>query len=181
MGHGAVVRTRTVLLGVVGGHQADVGQIAIALRIIHSIADDEQVWNGETDIIGVDLLDAARRLVEQRGDAQGFGLLLQKDLAQVGEGQAGVEDVFDDQDVLALDRLVEVLDELDGARGALAFAVAGDGDKVKGGVDLEAAGQVGQEEGGALQYATITTFSPFRSRVISAPISATRSAICWRV
>jgi len=31
-----------------------------------------------------------------------------------------------------------------------------------------------------LSTPTITSFSPFRSRLICAPISATRSAICWR-
>ena len=104
-------------------------------------------------IVGIYLFDAARGLVEQGGDAQGFGLVLQKYLAQVGEGQAGVEDVFDDEDILAFDGFVEVLDELDGAGGALSFAVAGDGDEVEGGVDLDRAGEVGEEDCGAFQHA----------------------------
>ena len=42
--------------------------------------------------------------------------MLQHQLAQIAQRQAGVEDVFDDDDVLALDRVVDVLDQLDRAR-----------------------------------------------------------------
>jgi hypothetical protein len=100
-------------------HEADVGQVAVALGVVHAVADDEEVGDGEADVVGLDVLDAARGLVEQGGDAQGFGVVLKEELAQVGEGEAGVENVFDDEDVFALDGLVEVLDELDGAGGAL--------------------------------------------------------------
>ena len=82
-----------------------------------------------------------------------FGMLLQEELAQIGEREAGVEDVLDDQHVLALDGMVEVLDELDRAGGALALAVAGGGDKVEGGVDLDGSRQVGQKECRALEHA----------------------------
>jgi hypothetical protein len=37
------------------------------------------------DVVGVDLLDAPRRLVEQRGNAQRLRVVLQEDLAQVRE------------------------------------------------------------------------------------------------
>ena len=48
---------------------------------------------------------------------------------------------------------VEVLDELDRAGGALSLAVAGGGDKVEGGVGLDGPGQIGEEEGRALEHA----------------------------
>src|ERR1035438_2126443 len=95
----------------VGGHKANIGQIPIALGVVHGVADDKGGGNGEAHIIGLDLLDAARGLVEQSGDAESFGALLQEELAQVGKGEASVEDVFDDEYVLALDGLVEILDE----------------------------------------------------------------------
>ena len=82
-----------------------------------------------------------------------FGMLLQEELAQIGERQAGVENVFDDEDILAFDRLVEILDDLDRAGGALALAVAGDGDKVEGGVGLDGAGQIDEKERRALEHA----------------------------
>ena len=79
--------------------------------------------------------------------------MLEKDFAQIGEGEAGVENVFDDEHIFAFDGLIEILDELDGAGGALALAVAGDGDEVEGGVDLDGAGEVGEEYGCAFEHA----------------------------
>jgi hypothetical protein len=80
-------------------------------------------------------------------------VLLEEELAQVREGEAGVEDVFDYEDILSLDGVVEIFDELDGAGGTLAFAVAGSGDKVEGGVDLNGPGQVCEKGRRALQDA----------------------------
>src|SRR6185437_13469756 len=129
-----------------------VGQITVALGIIHSIADDEQVRYGESDVICVDLLNTTGGLVEERRDAQRFWSLLEEYLAEVGEGEARVEDVFDDEDVLAFDGLIQVLDELDCAGGALPLAIAGNGNEVEGGIDLYRAGQVCKEDCCALEY-----------------------------
>ena len=127
------------LFAAVGGHEADVGEVAVALGEVHAVTDDEEVGDGEADVISFDFLDAAGRLVEECGDAQGFWLLLEEEFAQVREGESGVEDVFDDEDVFAFDGLVEVLEDFDCAGGALAFAIAGDGDEVEGGVDVDGA------------------------------------------
>ena len=103
------------LFRVVWGHDADVGQVAVALRVVHSVADDEEVGNGKANVVRLDFLQAAGGLVEQRGDAQRFGMLLEEELAQVGEREACIEDVLDHEDVFAFDRLIEVLDEFDRA------------------------------------------------------------------
>src|SRR5580698_4588718 len=58
------------LLGVAGRHEADVGQVAVALRVVHAIADHEQIGDGEADVICLDFLNAPGGLVEERGDAQ---------------------------------------------------------------------------------------------------------------
>jgi len=134
-------------------HQADVRQISVALGVVHAVTDDEEVGNGEADIIRVDFLNAAGGLVKQRGNAQGFGVLLHEELAQIGEREAGVEDVFDDQDILAFDGLVVILDELDGAGGALSLAIAGGGDKVERRVDLHGSSEIRQKRRSAFEYA----------------------------
>jgi len=77
--------------------------------------------------------------------------VLEHQAAEIAEGEAGVEDVFDDDDVLALDGVVNVLDELDGAGGDTGAAVAGDGDEVEGVVDLDGAGEIGEEDGCAFE------------------------------
>src|SRR5439155_214347 len=79
------------------------------------------------------------------------GLVLEHEAGEVAEGEAGVEDVFDDDDVLALDGVVDVLDELDGSGGDAGAAVAGDGDEVEGVVDTDGAGEVGEEDGCAFE------------------------------
>ena len=72
---------------------------------------------------------------------------------QVLEGEAGVDDVLDDQHVAALDRGVEVLEDADHARGVGLRAVAGDRHEVDLAGDVDVAHQVGEEEHGALQHA----------------------------
>src|ERR1035441_9855739 len=114
------------LFWMVGGHQADIRQVAVALGIVQAVADNEEVGDGEANVVGLDLLQTAGGLVEQRGDTQGFGVLLQKELAQVREGETGVENVLDHEHVLAFDGRIEVFDELDRAGGTLPLAVAGD-------------------------------------------------------
>ena len=53
--------------------------------------------------------------------------------------------------MLALDGVVDVLDELDGAGGDAGAAVAGDGYEVEGVIDLDGAGEVGEEFGCAFE------------------------------
>ena len=135
----------------ISGHEADVGQVAIALGVVHAVADDEEVGDGEANVVGLDALDAAGGFIEQGGDAQRFGVVLEEELAKEGESEAGVENVFDDEDVLPFDGLVEVFDELDCAGGAVALAITGDGDEVECGVGLDGAGEIGEEGSSALK------------------------------
>ena len=86
-------------------------------------------------VVGLDGDEAAFGLVEAGGYLEGRGLVLEHQAAEIAEREAGVEDVFDDDDVLAFDGVVDVLDELDGAGGDAGAAVAGDGDEVEGVVD----------------------------------------------
>ena len=50
--------------------------------------------------------------------------MLEHEAAEIAKGEAGVEDVFDDDDVFAFDGVVDVLNEFDGARGDTGAAVA---------------------------------------------------------
>ena len=63
--------------------------------------------------------------------------MLEHEAAEIAEGEASVENVFDEDDVLAFDGVVDVLDELDGSGGDFGAAVAGDSDEVEGVVDLD--------------------------------------------
>ena len=133
--------------------EADVFHVAVALGEVHAVADDELVRNLEANVVGFDRDEAALGFVEAGGDLERGGFVLEHQAAQVAQGETGVEDVFDDDDVLALDGVVDVLDELDGARGDAGAAIAGDGDEVEGGVDGNGAGEVGEEDRRAFEYA----------------------------
>ncbi len=76
--------------------------------------------------------------------------------------------------------LVEILDDLDGAAGALPVAVAGDSDKIEGGVGLDRAGEIDEKEGSALEDADHDQLFAVEVTGDLSAISATRSAICWR-
>ena len=72
---------------------------------------------------------------------------------QVLQRQAAVDDVLDDQDVAALQRGVEVLEDAHHAAGLGGRAVGRDGHEVDLAAGLEVAHQVGQEQERALEHA----------------------------
>src|SRR5688500_12053509 len=47
---------------------ADVRQVAVALVVVESVADDESVRDGEADVVDRDVGKAASRLVQQAAD-----------------------------------------------------------------------------------------------------------------
>jgi len=133
------------------GEEADVVYAAIALGKVHAVADDKLVGDFEGHVVGFDGDEATLGLVEAGGDLEGGGLVLEHQAAEIAESEAGVEDVFDDDNVLAFDRVVDVLDELNGAGGDAGAAVAGDSDEVEGVVNVDGAGEVGEEDGCAFE------------------------------
>ena len=73
--------------------------------------------------------------------------MLQHQPTQIAQRQAGVEDVLNQDHMASFNWVVDVLDELDGAGGDAGAAVAGDGDKIEGVVDLDGAGEVCEKDG----------------------------------
>ncbi len=136
-----------LVAGDLGGEDANVFNAAIAFGVVHAVADDELIGDFEGYVVGFDGDEATLGLVEAGGDFERCGFVLEHEAAKIAEGEAGVEDVFDDDDVFAFDGVVDVFDELDGAGGDAGAAVAGDGDEVEGVVDLDGAGEVGEEDG----------------------------------
>jgi len=48
-----------VLFGMIGRHEANVRQVAIPLRIVHAVADHEEVGNRKSHVVRIDLLNAS--------------------------------------------------------------------------------------------------------------------------
>ena len=100
-------------------------------RVIEAVADDELVLDLESDIFHLDVDLAAARLAQQAGRAQRFRVARAKHVLQVAQCQARIDDVFDDNDVAALERRVEVFEQSNLARALRGRAVARDGDEVE--------------------------------------------------
>ncbi len=133
------------------GEKADVVDVAVVLGKVHTVADDELVRNFEANVVSLDGDETAVRLVETGCDLERRWLVLEHKTAEIAEGEAGVEDVFDDDDVLTLDGIVDVFDELDGAGGHTGTAVAGDGNEVEGGIDSDGPCEIGKKDGRAFE------------------------------
>src|SRR5580704_6510510 len=100
----------------------DVAQVAIELFVIEAAAYYEAVWDFETAEVDRHLRDAADGAVEQGADGDRARGAAGERLQQIACRQAGVDDVFDKQDVFALDGIVEILGDAHHTRGVAAEA-----------------------------------------------------------
>lgn len=128
------------------------GEVAVVLVVVHAVADDEFVFETVADVIDVDGDDVGGGLVEKGAYAERCGVAGPEIFGEVAEGLAGIDDVFDEDDVAAGDGVVEVFEDADDAGGGIAL-VAGDGEEVDGEGEVEAADEVGHEDEGALEHA----------------------------
>src|SRR5438034_9687787 len=89
----------------------DVREVPVTLAEVEAVADHEAVRNLEADVAHGDVDLAARGLRHQRADLEACRLAGFEVPHQVGQGQAGVDDVLNDEDVAGLDVDVEVLQD----------------------------------------------------------------------
>jgi len=132
---------------------ADVGEVAVALVVVEAVADYEFVGDDEAKVLGANVGDAAFDFVEENGDAEVLGFTLFEEAKEIFEGEAGVENIFDDEDGTAFDADVEIFIEFHFAGGIGALAVAGDGDEVEGNFAPKFTSEIGEEKDGAFENA----------------------------
>src|ERR1700733_1769835 len=89
---------------------ADVFEIPVSFGVVESVPYDEFVGNREADVIAFDRLQPARRFIEQSGQAERFRTALAKHPQKVGGGEAGVENVLDQNHVEPRDVIVQILE-----------------------------------------------------------------------
>src|SRR5207253_3767045 len=92
-------------------HNANIGQVPVSLRVIQPVAHNELVRNAEPYVISLNRLFAPRRFIEQSGNAKSFRLTRQNQLLQIRERKPGVENIFDEDYVFSLDRLIGIFGE----------------------------------------------------------------------
>src|SRR5262249_14911643 len=125
----------------------DVRKIAKALGEVEAVADDELVFDREAEIVDFDLDASACGLVKQRADMHGARLPRAEQVHQMRDGQASVDDIFDDENVFSRDRLREVLGDLDDATRLGPFAVGAHAEEVDAQVrDVDRSAEIRSEE-----------------------------------
>ncbi len=131
----------------------DIRQVAVALGVVETVADDEHVLDLRSEEGDVDVDLPARRFREQRHDLDRPWVPRLEQLEHVGQGRPGVHDVLHQVDVTVSDVDGDVLDQDHRSGRCGARAVAGHLDEV----DLErmtdVSRQVGQEVDTALEHA----------------------------
>ena len=132
---------------------ADVGHIAVLLRVVETVADDELIGHLEACKVGDDGLCAAGRLVEQRHDGHAGSALGHEVILEEVERIAGVENVLDDNNVAARNVLLEVVRDLHHAGRGRRVLIGRDGDEFNVALELAGAHNVGHEDERALQHA----------------------------
>src|SRR5450631_3972202 len=95
---------------------ADIRKVSVALRIVQAVADHVGIGNGEADVVRLNRLLAARRLVQQGRNAQRPWLMRLHQLRNVVQRQPGIEDVFDQNRVAVRQRLIHVFGQTDFAQ-----------------------------------------------------------------
>ena len=81
--------------------------------MVEAVADDELVVDLETDVLDRHVDLAAAGFAQQARGLEALGVACAKNFEQVRERLSGVNNVFDDDDVTALERDVEVLQQAD--------------------------------------------------------------------
>jgi len=132
---------------------SDERDVAERLTVVEAVADEEVIGHLETAVAYFDVDEAKMGAVEESADLQGAGPPQGERPGDVVEGEARVHHVLDEEDVLVLDRLVEILQEADGLGPCLGvlLGVGADGEEVHLQGQVDGSGKVGHEEHGPSQ------------------------------
>src|SRR5690349_8795989 len=148
------VRSSSELTGTcgvsLGLENPDEGQVAKAFGEVQSVADDEQIRDGESDIVSFDGFDPASGLVEQDAGAEPPGLQLLNHGTDTAHGASRIQNIVYQQDVASLHIEAQFLGKDQFARDG-AGAVAGHANEIETEWNGEVANEVGEKKDGAIE------------------------------
>src|SRR5207244_12854880 len=98
-----------ILLRAVNAH---VRTVAVLLSEVQPVGYHDDIWDGESAVVGRYRADAARGLVEQRCDFQAPGLAPVQHVLEVVKSLSGVEDVLHNYYVQDLNAVVQYFRDL---------------------------------------------------------------------
>src|ERR1035437_5359609 len=135
-----------------GREKADEAEVSVHLPEVETIPHNERVRDFEADIAERDLDEAPGGLVEQGADLDGAWVLTLEIAEQVIQGQAGVDDVLNEQNISAIDWRAQILeDSYQAGRFGCRSAVARDFHEVDPQRQVDAPHQVRHEWQGTLE------------------------------
>lgn len=135
-------------------HDTDIREVPVPLGIVQPISHHELIRNGEAGVIDLHLfLHPALRLVKKCAETDALRPSLSEDLDQIGKSSPGVDNIFHNQDFLALQGFVQILHDTDYPAGFGIVAVAGHGHKVQTDRNRQPLGQLAGEEYASLEHA----------------------------
>ena len=126
-------------------------KIAVLFGVVEAVADHEPIVNREADVLDGDIHLPARGLAEQTRRAKRLGVPGPEDVLQVGQCQARIHDVFDDDDIAAVERGVEILEHPDLAGARPGLRIARNRHEIERHRAVHVPDQVGEKHEGALQ------------------------------
>jgi len=122
-------------------------------RIVETVADNEFVLDLESDIFHGNVDLTAARLAQQARGSQRFRLAGAQHVLEIMERETRIDDIFDDNDVPALQRGIEILEQANFARALRCGTIARHGDEVeRDGAWRHRAREVGEKHESALQH-----------------------------
>src|SRR5215212_2988118 len=136
----------------VGGEGGHGCQIPVTTVVVEPVANDELVRNVETDVGHIHGAPDRLRLAERGHDFEAGGASGKQVADQIGEGQARVDDVLNDQHVHTGDVGAQILENPYHARGLGTGAVRRYGHPVHPAVAGQGPGQVRHHHHGTIQH-----------------------------
>ena len=131
---------------VVGRNNPDVGEGAISLRVVEAVSDHPLISDIKAEVVCLHFDLGAFCLADERAGLDRCRPMRLEHANQVLERVARVDDILDDEHVLALDIAAHVHDQAYRAGRRAPAAVAGDRDELDGARNAQAARKVGQED-----------------------------------
>ena len=130
----------------------DEGEMPELAGVVESVADNELVLDFESDIFNRYVHLSSAGLAQEAGGFQARRIAGAKDFLKVGQRDARVDDVFDDDDMAVFERNIEILQQPDLARAFGRGAVARDRDEIERHGSRHRPGEIGEKDKRALEH-----------------------------
>ena len=120
---------------------------------VKSISYNKLIRYLETNIISLDSLGTPRHFIQQSSDPQRLRPVRLQQVPDVSQRQASVENIFDQDEILAFHRAVHILYQPYFAALPFGISVTGNGNEIEADVELDLPRQVSQKNSRSLEHA----------------------------